>query len=69
MMGLVATLVFAGGFAFAAGVIVGTAAPQWRRIVRLAAGRVETPHDAECWRSAAASRSARLHQGVRHGGR
>ncbi|WP_081974326.1 MULTISPECIES: hypothetical protein [Sphingomonas] len=41
MVAVVSVLVFAGAFAVAAGVIAATVAPQWQRIVRLAAGNVE----------------------------
>lgn len=41
MVAVVSVVVFAGAFAVAAGVIAATVAPQWQRIVRLAAGNVE----------------------------
>lgn len=43
MMGLVAVVVFTGAMALAVAAIWLTIAPQWRRIVRLAAGQVEQP--------------------------
>lgn len=41
MVAAVSVLVFVGAFLAAAGVIAATVAPQWRRIVSLAAGNVE----------------------------
>lgn len=43
MAGLVAMTVLTGAMALALMAIWSTVAPQWRRIVRLAAGRVEAP--------------------------
>ena len=42
MMQIVATLVFSGAAAVSGAVIYQSIAPQWRRIVSLAAGRPET---------------------------
>lgn len=41
MVAMVSIMIFVGAFAVAAGVIVATVAPQWRRIVRLMDGHVE----------------------------
>lgn len=41
MVAAFSVLVFVGAFLAAAGVIIVTVAPQWRRIVRLASGHVE----------------------------
>ncbi|MGU3316688.1 MAG: hypothetical protein EOP65_13475 [Sphingomonas sp.] len=41
MVAVVSVLVFSGAFLVAVGVIAATVAPQWQRIVRLAAGHVE----------------------------
>ncbi|SFP38625.1 hypothetical protein [Sphingomonas rubra] len=41
MMAVISILVFTGAFALSAGVIAVAIGPQWRRIVRLAAGQVE----------------------------
>jgi hypothetical protein len=41
MVAAVSVLVFVGAFLTAVGVIAATVAPQWQRIVRLAAGNVE----------------------------
>ena len=41
MMAMISILVFAGAFALSAGIIATAVGPQWRRIVRLAAGHVE----------------------------
>ena len=43
MIGLVAIAVFTGAMAHAVVAIWTTVAPEWRRIVRLAAGHVEQP--------------------------
>ena len=43
MMMVVGSLVFTAAFAVAAFVIYAMIAPQWRRIMRLAAGHVEEP--------------------------
>jgi hypothetical protein len=43
MMAMVGTLVFIGAMALAMAAIWLSVAPQWRRIVRLAAGQVEQP--------------------------
>ena len=43
MMTVVSVVVFMGAFAGAVGVIALSLAPQWHRIVRLAAGHVEQP--------------------------
>ena len=43
MMAVLDIVVFAGAFASAIGVIALSVAPQWGRIVRLAAGHVEQP--------------------------
>ncbi|MEA1084792.1 hypothetical protein SFC76_11020 [Sphingomonas sp. CD22] len=41
MVAVVSVLVFSGAFLVAVGVIAATVAPQWQRIVRLAAGHIE----------------------------
>ncbi len=41
MVAVISVLVFAGAFLAAVGIIGATVAPQWQRIVRLAAGNVE----------------------------
>ena len=41
MVAVVSVLVFSGAFLVSVGVIAATVAPQWQRIVRLAAGHVE----------------------------
>lgn len=41
MVAVLSAMVFVGAFLAAAGVMVATLAPQWRRIVRLASGHVE----------------------------
>ena len=41
MMTVISILVFAGAFALSAGVIAAAVGSQWRRIARLASGRVE----------------------------
>jgi hypothetical protein len=41
MVAVLVVLVFSGAFLAAVGVIAATIAPQWRRILRLAAGHVE----------------------------
>ena len=41
MMAMVSILVFASAFGLSAGIIAAAVGPQWRRIVRLAAGRLE----------------------------
>jgi hypothetical protein len=43
MMEVVGSLVFVGALGLALAVIWTSVAPQWRRIARLAAGRVEEP--------------------------
>lgn len=43
MMMVVGSLVFASALVLSVGVIAASIAPQWRRIVRLASGQVETP--------------------------
>jgi hypothetical protein len=43
MAGLVAMTVFAGAMALALAAIWTTVAPEWRRVLRLAAGHVEQP--------------------------
>lgn len=55
MMAVLGVLVFAGAFAVSAGVIVHAVAPEWRRILRLAAGQVE-PSFAPLTRLAVAER-------------
>lgn len=42
MMAMVSVLVFSGACAASIGVIIATVAPQWRRILTLAAGQAET---------------------------
>lgn len=41
MVAFISVLVFAAAFLAAIGVIAATVAPQWQRIVRLAAGNIE----------------------------
>jgi len=41
MMALIGTLIFIGAMALSVAMIATTVAPQWRRIMRLASGRVE----------------------------
>ena len=43
MMTLVSLLIFSGAMFTSVAVIAMTVAPQWRRIIRLAAGHVEQP--------------------------
>ncbi len=43
MMTVLSVVVFVGAFVAAAAVIAASVAPQWRRIARLATGRVEQP--------------------------
>lgn len=43
MIGLVAMVVFTGAMSLALMALWSTIAPQWRRILRLAAGHVEQP--------------------------
>ena len=43
MMALVSLLVFSGAMTASVAIIAAAVAPQWRRIVRLAAGNVEQP--------------------------
>lgn len=42
MVAMLSVVVFVGALLAAIGVIVATVVPQWRRIVRLASGNVET---------------------------
>ncbi|MCI1143274.1 hypothetical protein [Sphingomonas sp. WKB10] len=41
MVAVLSGLVFVGAFLAAAGVMIATVAPQWRRIARLASGHIE----------------------------
>jgi hypothetical protein len=44
MVTIVAVLVFTGALALSLGVIAAMVLPQWRRIARLASGRIEEPY-------------------------